>query len=249
MTARVRYVCCGHRSQPPVNLLNSTYIFHFTHSDFCAAAQPEMYSQLILDYLEHELHGLLELYLLHRIGSQSIKSEYLTSRQQLFSWVMRTLETILNTISTDYAPQINQIQKIVVDNFNSNDTVLSFSEVDIVFILGTAELVYILGFLNEKNFLPANRTIGFNRFSLLLALILTQHKNFFTLKYFTCTFEIQYQVTFLLSGMQKLKNIDNITKENFPALCWDVTGHFQLSQISFPLMCLMYQNISVQENN
>lgn len=114
---------------------------------------------------------------------------------------MRTLETILNTISTDYAPQINQIQKIVVDNFNSNDTVLSFSEVDIVFILGTAELVYILGFLNEKNFLPANRTIGFNRFSLLLALILTQHKNFFTLKYFTCTFEIQYQVTFLLSGM------------------------------------------------
>lgn len=52
-----------------MNLLDSTYIFHFTHSDFCAAAQPEMHRQLILDYLEHELHGLLELYLLHRIGS------------------------------------------------------------------------------------------------------------------------------------------------------------------------------------
>ena len=93
---RVRYLCCGHRSWPSVNLLDFTYIFHFTHCGLCAAAQPGKHSQLVSDYLKHEFHGLLELYLLHRICPLSVKQgQSHLFRQQFFSHMPRSLDTIL----------------------------------------------------------------------------------------------------------------------------------------------------------
>lgn len=78
-----------------MNLLDFTYIFHFTHRGLRAAAQPGKQSQLISDYLEHEFHGLLELYLLHRICSLSVKQgQSHPFRQQFLSHVPRSLDTI-----------------------------------------------------------------------------------------------------------------------------------------------------------
>lgn len=80
-----------------MNLLDFTYIFHFTHHGLCAAAQPGKHSQLFSDYLEHEFHGLLELCLLHRICFSSVKhGQAHIFRQQFFSQVPRSLDSILS---------------------------------------------------------------------------------------------------------------------------------------------------------
>lgn len=79
-----------------MNLLDFTYIFHFTHCGLAAAAQPGKHRQLVSDYLEHDFHGLLELYLLHRICPLSVKQRQSHFfRQQHFSHGPRSLDTVL----------------------------------------------------------------------------------------------------------------------------------------------------------
>lgn len=131
-----------------MNLLDFTYIFHFTRCSLCAAAQPGKQSQLISDYLEHEFHGLLELILLHRICPFSLKQgEFHLLRQQFLSCVPRSLGTIINS-RLYKTSKLNSV--IYIFNSKCYSTLLS-AGAKFFFIAGTADFIHILGI-----FIPIN---------------------------------------------------------------------------------------------
>lgn len=113
--------------------------FHTPRPLFCCTARGVQPARS--DYLEHEFHGLLELYLLHRIYLLSAKQgQYHSLRQLLSSYTSRSLYTILST--TGYAAEINLVQDSGMDilNFKCYSTLLS-AKVDFFFFLLQALMI------------------------------------------------------------------------------------------------------------